>query len=478
MTDTPASRPRSTSPLHPYAGRFAVHATMPEQGVPREQILSELAQMASEEDRRADAGRVSGSIYSGDHDHYAFLAEAFAHFAHANVLQRDMYPSSTKMEAEIIAMAAELLHGDAVGEGHQTGGLVTSGGTESLVAAMLAYREWGRAERGIEHPQIIMPVTGHPAMSKAFHWFGIDVVLAPVTDDFVVDVDFVRDHIGPNTVALVGSAGTYPHGIIDPIPELGALALEHGIGLHVDGCLGGFILAWADQLGYPVTPFDLSVPGVTSMSADTHKYGFAFKGTSVLLFRPLSLRRHQYSFVKGWPGGLYTSPSLSGSRSGGLIAATWAAMLNLGKDGYRAIAADIFRTADEVKQAVRAHPELALIGDSRFMAAFRANPDVDEPLDIFHVNDSLIASGWRMNGLQLPPALHFCITKPNTQPGVTEAFAADLATAVAYASQPPTALPRSGSMYGSGGRAVDADRAVAGMTAWLDAVHEVGPLDS
>jgi glutamate/tyrosine decarboxylase-like PLP-dependent enzyme len=153
-------------------------------------------------------------------------------------------------------------------------------------------------------------------------------------------------------------------------------------------------------------------------------------------------------------------------------------MLNLGKDGYRAIAADIFRTADEVKHAVRAHPELALIGDSRFMAAFRANPDVDEPIDIFHVNDSLIASGWRMNGLQLPPALHFCITKPNTQPGVTEAFAADLTTAVAYASQPPTALPRSGSMYGSGGRAVDADRAVAGMTAWLDAVHEVGPLDS
>lgn len=464
------------SPLHPYAGRFEVHPVLPEQGVPREQLLAELSTMAHEEDQRADAGRVSGSIYSGDHDHYAFLAEAFEHFAHANVLQRDMYPSATKMEAEIIAMTADLLHGDAVGDGHTTGGLVTSGGTESLVAAMLAYREWGRTERGIDRPQIIMPVTGHPAMSKAFHWFGIDAVMAPVTDEFTVDLDFVRDHIGPDTVALVGTAGTYPHGIIDPIPQLGELALEHGIGLHVDGCLGGFILAWADELGYPVTPFDLAVPGVTSMSADTHKYGFAFKGTSVLLFRPLSLRRHQYSFVQGWPGGMYTSPSLSGSRSGGLIAATWAAMLNLGRAGYRAIAGDIFRTAEEVKDAVRRHDELALIGDSRFMAAFRADPHADDPIDIFHVNDELTNRGWRMNGLQLPPALHFCITRPNTQPGVSEAFAADLAAAVAYARTPPAPLPRSGAMYGSGGRAVDPARAVAGMASFLDAVHEVGPV--
>lgn len=273
MTTTP----RPKSPMHPYAGRFEVHDSMPEKGVPREQILDELRQMSTEEDAKADAGRVSGSIYSGDHEHYAFLTQAYAFYAHSNVLQRDMYPSATKMEAEIIAMTSDMLHGDA-----DTGGLVTSGGTESLVTAMLTYREWGRNVKGIDRPQVIMPVTAHPAFDKGMHYFGIEVVKAPVTDDFVVDVDFVRDHIGPNTVALIGSAGTYPHGLVDPIPALGQLAIEHDLGLHVDGCLGGFIIAWAEDLGYPVPPFDLRVPGVTSISADTHKYGYALKGLSLI----------------------------------------------------------------------------------------------------------------------------------------------------------------------------------------------------
>ncbi len=457
----------SSSPFHPYAGRFPVHAELPEDGVPRAEILETLRQMATEEDRKGDSGRVSGSIYSGDHDHYAFQVEAFAHFAHANVLQRDMYPSATKLESEIVAMTADMLHGDA-----DTGGIVTSGGTESLVTAMLTYREWGRNQKGIERPQIIMPVTAHPGHDKGFHYFGIDVIKAPVTDQFQVDLDFVRANIGPNTVALVGSAGTYPHGVVDPIPELGQIALEHGINLHVDGCLGGFILAWAADLGYPVTPFDLQVPGVTSISADTHKYGYALKGTSVLLFRPMSLRREQYFIISGWPGGMYASPSMGGSRSGGLIAATWASMLNLGRSGYREIAADIFRTAGEIKAAVKMHPELQLIGDSLFNVAFRS-----DEVDIFHVNDALAQRGWRMNGLQVPPALHFCVTRPNTQPGVTEAFANDLAESVAYAKDPPTPMPKSGATYGSGGRAVDLDRVFSGTFDYFDKIYDVGPRD-
>jgi glutamate/tyrosine decarboxylase-like PLP-dependent enzyme len=459
------SRATPSSPLHPYAGRFAVHDRLPDHGVPREEILDELAQMSSEEDRKGDGGRVSGSIYSGDHDHYHFLTQAFEHFAHANVLQRDMYPSATKMEAEIIAMTATMLHGD-----DDTGGLVTSGGTESLVTAMLTYREWARHTKGIERPEVIMPITGHPATAKAFHYFGITWVPAPVTADFVCDVDFVGDHIGPNTVALVATAGTYPHGLVDPITELGELALEHDIGLHVDGCLGGFVLPWAAELGYPVPPFDLAVPGVTSMSADTHKYGYALKGSSVLLFRPRSLRRHQYLVFDWWPGGMYASPSMGGSRSGGLIAATWAAMLNLGRDGYLRIAADILRTAAEIKTAVAVHPELALIGDPLFNVAFRS-----DVIDIYHVNDALTERGWRLNGLQKPPALHFCVTRPNTQPGVTEAFATDLAAAVAYARNPPSPVPKSGALYGAGGQRPDPDEIVEAVFRRLDAMHEVGP---
>src|SRR4051794_11631885 len=210
------------SALHPYEDRFPVNDRMPKTGMPRDEILAEITAMAEEEDLRYKGGQVSGSIYSGDEEHYAFLTEAFHRFAHANVLQRDMYPSATKMESEIIAMTADMLHGDVSPEG-DVGGLVTSGGTDSLVTAMLTYREWGRHVKGIDRPQIIMPVTAHPAHDKGMHYFGIDVIKAPVTADFVVDVDFVREHIGPNTVALVGSAGTYPHGLIDPIPELGQL---------------------------------------------------------------------------------------------------------------------------------------------------------------------------------------------------------------------------------------------------------------
>ncbi len=468
--DDKPSRP--ISPMHPYAGTYQVHDAMPETGVSRDQILGELREMSALEDSLGDSGRVSGSIYSGDHDHYAFLVEAYAFYAHSNVLQRDMYPSATKMEAEIIAMTADMLNGDTSPEG-TTGGLLTSGGTESLVTAMLTYREWGRNVKGIEHAQVIMPVTAHPALDKAFHYFGIDVVKAPVTDQYVVDLDFVRDHVGPNTVALIGTAGTYPHGLIDPIPELGQIALEHDLGLHVDGCLGGFILPWAKGLGYPVPAFDLSVAGVTSLSADTHKYGYALKGSSVLLFQPKTLRREQYFMIEGWPGGMYSSPSMGGSRSGGLIAATWASMLHMGREGYRSLAADIFRTADAVKAAVRSHPELELIGDSLFNIAIKAAPG--SGIDIFHVNDGLADRGWRMNGLQMPPAFHFCITRPNTQPGIAEAFASDLAEAVEFAKSPPSPMPKSGAMYGAGGRVMDSGRLRLGMFDRLDAMHEVGP---
>jgi glutamate/tyrosine decarboxylase-like PLP-dependent enzyme len=315
-----------------------------------------------------------------------------------------------------------------------------------------------------------MPVTAHPALDKGCHYFGIELLKAPVKDDFTVDVDWVADHIGPNTVALVGSAGTYPHGLIDDIPALGQLALEHGLGLHVDGCLGGFILAWGRDLGYDVPPFDLSVPGVTSISADTHKYGYALKGSSVLLYRPKELRHHQYFMAVDWPGGLYTSPGMSGSRSGGIIAATWASMVSYGRDGYERIAAEIFATADGLKAAIGAIPELAVMGKPFFNVAFRS---ADDAVDIYHVNDHLASKGWRMNGLQLPPALHFCVTRPNTQPGVVDRFAADLRDAVEYAKQPHDGPPKSGATYGA--VRPPGDQVRAGMSFYLDATHDVGP---
>ncbi len=313
--------------LYPYADRYSVERILPQTGRRRDDILAEIRAMSAVEDAAADDGKISGSIYSGDHQHYAFLNEVFGHYSHANVLQRDVYPSATRFEGEIIAMTADLLHAP------EPCGVVTSGGTESLMNPLLVYREWGR-ERGITNPNVVLPVTAHPAFDKGAHYFGIELRKASVTDQFVADMESVRSLVDESTVALVGSAGTYPHGLIDPISDLSALAIERGINLHVDGCLGGFILCWGESLGHPVPVFDFRLPGVTSISADTHKYGFALKGSSVLLYRTPDLRRHQYFLAPDWPGGLYTSPGMSGSRSGGIIAAAWAAMVSLGREGY------------------------------------------------------------------------------------------------------------------------------------------------
>ena len=220
--------------------------------------------------------------------------------------------------------------------------------------------------------------------------------------------------------------------------------------------------------------FDFRLPGVTSMSADTHKYGFALKGSSVLLYRTPELRRLQYFMAPDWPGGLYTSPGMSGSRSGGIIASAWAAMVSLGREGYMSIAADIFRTASELRGIVGGHPELEVIGDPFFNVAFCASAAGD--VDIFHVNDYLAQHSWRMNGLQHPPAVHFCITRPNTAPGVMDRFAEDLHGAVAYARERVGTPPKSGAAYGAGGTSVPREMVQAGMAGWLDATQSLPPL--
>jgi sphinganine-1-phosphate aldolase len=457
--------------LFPYADRYPVNRELPATGRPRAEILAQIEEMSTAEDAVAHEGKISGSIYSGDEAHYSFLNEVFGHYSHANVIQRDMYPSATRFEGEIIAMTAALMHAP------EPCGVLTSGGTESLMNPLLVYREWGR-ERGITQPNLVLPSTAHPALHKGAHYFGIEVRMASVTDQFVADMDSVRSLVDDDTVALAGSAGSYPHGLIDPIGDLSDLALERGINLHVDGCLGGFILCWGEELGAEVPVFDFRHPGVTSISADTHKYGFGLKGSSVLLYRTPELRRKQYFIMPDWEGGNYTSPGMSGSRSGGIIAAAWAAMVTLGRSGYLAIADDIFRTATRLREIIGEHPELRVLGDPKFNVAFAASSAEvlgDDPIDIFHVNDALAAKQWRMNGLQHPPAVHFCITRPNTLPGVMDRFAADLHEAVGYARERRGTAPRSGATYGAGGANIPRDKVAAGISGWLDATQSLPP---
>lgn len=470
MFDSPEDLQRLIDEFYPYRTRLETIRQLPVTGRPSEDVLADLRWLAETEDAPAHRGQVSGSVYHGGSDHYAALNAAFALFSHANVLQRDMYPSATKFEAEIVAMTASILGGHAAPD---VCGVLTSGGTESLLSQVLVYRDLARAERGITDPEIIIPASGHCAVDKAGHYFGVRIVHAPLRDDWTVDVDWVDRHVTPNTVALMGSAGNYPYGVVDPIGDLGEIAARHGIGLHVDACLGGFILPWAVRLGYDVPPFDFSVPGVTSISADTHKFGYGLKGTGVLLFRDRELRRRQYFAAADWPGGMYMSPGMAGSRSGGLIASTWAAMVILGEEGYLTDAREVLTTADRIRDAVTDVDGLRLLGRSPFVVAFNS---ADPGLDIYVVNDELIARGWRLNGLQLPPGLHFCVTRPNSAPGVVERFAADLLDAVKAARGRPAGSARSGALYGlSGSGAAGLAEAQALMSTALDAFYDPAP---
>jgi glutamate/tyrosine decarboxylase-like PLP-dependent enzyme len=438
----------------PYDGRFGVHRSLPERGTPRAEILEALHTMATEEDAAWESGKCSGTMYCGDHDHYRFLNEAFGMFSHVNALQRDICPSSTKFEAEIIAMTLDLLHAEAITDG-EPAGLVSSGGTGSICHAMLAYREHARSERGINRPNVIKPETAHPAFDKGCHLFGIEVKVAPIDPVTTqVDTEWVDQHIDANTIAIIGSACNYGYGTVDPIATLSDLAVRHGVGLHVDSCLGGFILPFGQELGYDIPVFDYRLPGVTTMSADTHKYGYALKGTSVLTFRDKALRDSQYFFRTDWSGGKYCSPGMEGSRSGGLLAATWASMVQLGREGYRRYAKEIFETATTMAESVRTHSELQIMGQPTFLFSFTS-----DQFDIYHVNDFMRERGWRFNGQQYPNALHMAVTRPQTRPGLADMFATDLAEAVTYAHQHVDEAPKSGAIYGGvvGGMTDEAD---------------------
>ncbi|NNN01933.1 MAG: aspartate aminotransferase family protein [Acidimicrobiaceae bacterium] len=435
----------------PYANQYPIHRELPELGTERTVILEQLQTMSNAEDRTWEGGQCSGTMYCGDHDHYDFLNEAFARFSHVNALQRDMCPSATKFESEIISMTLDMLGAGALDSNPV--GLVTSGGTGSITHAVLAYREANAARTS--RPNIIKPETAHPAFSKAGHLLGVEVRVAPVDPVTTqVDLDWVKRNIDQHTVALVGSACNYGYGTVDPIGELGQLALEYDTGLHVDGCLGGFLLPFGRQLGFDIPAFDFSVPGVTTISADTHKYGYALKGTSVLCFSNIALRDSQYFYQTDWTGGKYCSPGMDGSRSGGLLAATWAAMVSLGREGYLRYARAIFETSAAMQREVTRHGELRIMGNPSFLFSFTS-----DDFDIYHVNDFLRTRGWRLNGQQYPNALHMAVTRPQTQPGVVERWGVDLADAVTYAREHASDVAQSSAIYGGvvGGLTDEAD---------------------
>ncbi|MEW5940344.1 MAG: aminotransferase class V-fold PLP-dependent enzyme, partial [Chloroflexota bacterium] len=405
------------SSVKPYKDKFPAFTRLPETGRPRADILRDMQALRDREEATWKDGFVSGAVYHGDQEHIEFLNQVYALNSQSNPLHADVWPSATKFEAEIVAMTASMLGGGAsttLSE-RDVHGTVTSGGTESILLAMKSYRDWAREMKGITQPEMIVPVSAHAAFDKASQYFNIKTIHIPLDENFRADVNAAKKAINKNTIVIVGSAPSFPHGAIDPIAELSELARRHGIGFHTDACLGGFVLPWAEKLGYPVPPFDFRLPGVTSISADTHKYGYAAKGTSVVLYRGFDLLHYQYYTIADWPGGLYFSPTFAGSRPGALSAACWAALTSIGEQGYLEATQKILETAARIKEGIRQIPELRLLGDPLFVIAFAS-----DSLDIYKVLDFMSHKKWSLNGLHKPTCVHLCVTLRHTQPGVAE----------------------------------------------------------
>ncbi|KAL1995813.1 hypothetical protein VTN49DRAFT_679 [Thermomyces lanuginosus] len=392
------------------------HLRLPKEGWTSQQVRAELDKLSGMEHTRWEDGRVSGAVYHGGEDLVKLQTDAIGIFSVANPIHPDVFPGVRKMEAEIVAMVLGLFHAPPDGAG-----VTTSGGTESILMACLAARQKAYAERGVTEPEMIIPETAHAAFYKASSYFRIKLHQVPCpAPEYKVHIPSVRRLINRNTVLLVGSAPNFPHGIVDDIPALSRLAVKYKIPLHVDCCLGSFVIAFLKKAGFP-SPyeeeggFDFRNPGVTSISVDTHKYGFAPKGNSVLLYRNRTLRSYQYFICPDWTGGVYASPSIAGSRPGALIAGCWASLMNIGESGYIASCQQIVGAAKKFEASLRAEPTLSanleVIG--RPMVSVVAFASKNEAIDTYDLVDALSARGWHLNALQSPPAVHVAFTRPS-----------------------------------------------------------------
>lgn len=408
------------------------------------------------EDKRKDVmwqGKCSGTVYIGGTEsegHFSLINDACSMFAHTNPLHLDVFQSVVRYEAEVVAMTAALLGSKEKASGGQICGNMTSGGTESILLAVKSSRDYMRAKKGITQPEMIIPLSAHSAYDKAAQYFNIKLRRVPVNNEFRADVKAMKCCINKNTILIVGSAPGFPHGIIDPIEELGQLAMSFGVCFHVDLCLGGFVLPFAHKLGYFIPPFDFSIQGVTSISVDVHKYGLAPKGTSVVLYRNHEIRKHQFVAVTEWSGGLYVSPTIAGSRPGGLIAGAWAAMMSLGEEGYLENTRQVMEVSKKIQEGIKGIPELFIVGRPHMtIVAFGSHL-----VDIFEVNDIMSSKGWHLNALQRPNSLHICVTLQHVM--VVDEFLKDLHESVRTVKENPG--PINGGLapiYGAAGKMPD-----------------------
>jgi glutamate/tyrosine decarboxylase-like PLP-dependent enzyme len=381
---------------------------LPAHGLDAEQVLARMGELRAN-DRDWRGGRVFSLVYSAGDAVHDLLARAATLYSAENALNTAVFPSLARMQQDIVSITAGLLGADRLAAGERQGvrGYLTSGGTESLLQATKTARDWGRSVRAISRPNMVMATSAHAAFEKAAHYFDVESRRLPVRSDFSADPDAMADAVDADTVMVVASAPSYPQGVIDPVPEIARMASDRGVLCHVDACLGGFILPFLSRLGHLDRPWDLGVPGVTSISADLHKYGYASKGVSVVLYRNRQLAALQPFITTNWLGGLYGSPAMAGTRPAGPIAAGWAVLHYLGTDGYLRLAEDAHLAAAALKSTIEATPGLALRGrPDATVFAFGGDPE-DGRIDSFALGDGLAErGGWFFDRQAPPESLH------------------------------------------------------------------------
>lgn len=374
----------------------------------KDEIVAELTE-ARAGDARWQDGRTFGMVFDGGHELHDVVETVATMYLHDNALNTKAFPSLAKIQSEVVGITADLLHAP---EG--AGGFMTSGGTESILMAVKAARERGRAERGVEHPEIVVPTSAHAAFHKGAHYFGLTVRSIPVRDDYRADVDAMAAAVNDNTVLVVGSAPQYPQGVVDPIAELAPLAASVGASFHVDACMGGFVLPFMEMLGHDLPVWDFRIDDVTTISADLHKLGYAPKGASVILHRTKELRQHQTFVFDGWLGGFYASPAMQGTRPALPMATAWATLHHLGLDGYLRLTEQTIATARTMIDGVNAIDGLATVGKPEaHLLAIGIEPGWDDRLDIFAVGDALTERGWHHDRQTPPDSLHATVSAGN-----------------------------------------------------------------
>ena len=398
---------------------------LPETGRDEADVLAEMESLR-EDDADWKSGRTWSLVYHVDDAHAEFKDEAHALFSTQNALSPSAFPSLRRFENEVVGMLADWLGGDEA-----TVGNVTSGGTESILLAVKTARDWARAERGVEDPHLVLPETAHPAFSKACHYFGVEETRVPCGEDWRADPGAMADAVREETAMLVASAPSYPHGVVDPVPEVAAVADERGLMCHVDACIGGIVLASLRDLGRDVPAFDLSVEGVTSLSVDPHKYGYTAKGASTLLWAGKELRYHQYFAFDDWPGGVYAGPTTAGTRPGGPIAAAWAVMQKFGREGYLDLAETTIETTEALMERAGAIDGLEVVGDPD--ATIFALESTDPDLDAYQVHANMTERDWGIGRQQAPESVHVSVMYHHRD--VVDEFVADLEEAVVAARE-------------------------------------------